>query len=251
MADTTFVDETSTVPGTLIEASWLNDINDFYYTTFGGTSAGAITASTVRTAIDAQEDVITTRGDIIVGNATPAASRLAIGTDGKILVSNGTDLAYAYPKVVQYVEATPYTTYTTIAAGAGVGTIPIDNTIPQSGEGTELLTATITPKNASNRLVITCTFPVVATSVAAGVAISLLQDATANALAVTSLTTANAAYHYSMTLRHEMAAGTTSATTFKANIGINLGNLYINGTSVSRMFGGIAAARLVVEEWGV
>lgn len=52
-----------------------------------------------RAILVSQEDVITTRGDLVVGNATPAASRLAIGAAGQRLESNGTDLLWVTPAV--------------------------------------------------------------------------------------------------------------------------------------------------------
>lgn len=42
----------------------------------------------------AQADVITTRGDVIIGNSSGTASRLAIGTANQILISDGTDVAW-------------------------------------------------------------------------------------------------------------------------------------------------------------
>ncbi len=41
-----------------------------------------------------QEDVITTRGDIIIGSSTGAAARLALGTDPQYLGNNGTDVIW-------------------------------------------------------------------------------------------------------------------------------------------------------------
>jgi hypothetical protein len=49
------------------------------------------TAAAARTTLAAQEDVITTRGDLVYGNATPAAARLAVGADNTVLKSDGTD----------------------------------------------------------------------------------------------------------------------------------------------------------------
>jgi len=50
---------------------------------------------------------------------------------------------------------------------------------------------------------------------------ALFQDSTANALKATVDTITTANYNMTVTLRHEMAAGTTSATTFKVRIGGN------------------------------
>lgn len=41
-----------------------------------------------------QDDVVTTRGDIIRGSSTGAAERLALGTTGYVPVSDGTDVAW-------------------------------------------------------------------------------------------------------------------------------------------------------------
>lgn len=48
-----------------------------------------------RSDLGAQEDVITTRGDLVYGNSSNVAARLALGTSGYYLRSNGTDLAWS------------------------------------------------------------------------------------------------------------------------------------------------------------
>lgn len=61
-----------------------------------GYVAGATSA--LQTQIDGkQADVITTRGDVIVGNASGDAIRLAVGAVGTVLTSDGTDAAWASP----------------------------------------------------------------------------------------------------------------------------------------------------------
>ena len=67
MVDTTYVDGT-----TVIVAEWLNDLNKFFYTTFGGVAGtGGITAATARAAL-------------VLGTiATQAANNVAI-TGGSI-----------------------------------------------------------------------------------------------------------------------------------------------------------------------
>ena len=57
----------------------------------GGT--GATTASAARTALGAMEDPLTTRGDIIRRGAS-ATERLAFGSSGTVLKSDGTDVVY-------------------------------------------------------------------------------------------------------------------------------------------------------------
>jgi len=131
--------------------------------------------------------------------------------------------------------------------------IPQDNTIPQSGEGVEVLTATITPKSATNLLEIefnawgwvSITLPTCA---------ALFQDAGANALAaaVGNHSFVNNACS-SIFLRHIMAAGTTSSTTFKIRSGPLGGaaTFWINATNITALFGGVASCYLVIKEYSV
>lgn len=82
--------------------------------------------SAIQTQIDSkQADVVTTRGDVIRGSSGNAAERLALGTNGHGLQSDGTDLAYApMQTVVHAVSSADYTVtdtdgYRTIAVTTG------------------------------------------------------------------------------------------------------------------------------------
>lgn len=166
--------------------------------------------------------------EITVGNGLSLSS-------GNLAVSGG---------VVQRVEGTPYTTYNSTSA-----TIPSDDTIPQNTEGAEWATVTITPKNASNRLVIEAFFSLVAIGTSAATAcFALFQDSTANALAATGATQTTGGYISNAYVKHEMAAGTTSATTFKVRAGASSGSLYVNGGTGARTYGGVASVRISVTE---
>lgn len=145
--------------------------------------------------------------------------------------------------VVQCVEGTPYTT-----AGSIATAIPLDSTIPQNTEGAELTTVTITPTNASNRLRIEANLPFVDGSAGIFVCAAIFQDSTANALALGVLTLNGANYSHNITFTHEMAAGTTSATTFKLRAGPNSGTVYLNRRSAGETLGGVSAVRLRVTE---
>jgi hypothetical protein len=52
-------------------------------------------AAAARTTLAAQQDVITTRGDIVRGSSSDVAERLAAGTANQILTSDGTDVAWS------------------------------------------------------------------------------------------------------------------------------------------------------------
>ena len=64
---------------------------------FAETLLDDVDAATARATLDAQEAVITTRGDIVRGSSGggPAAERLAVGASGTYLRSDGTDVSYS------------------------------------------------------------------------------------------------------------------------------------------------------------
>jgi hypothetical protein len=124
----------------------------------------------------------------------------------------------------------------------------MDDTIPQSNEGTELLTLAITPKSAANILeieaIVPCSFNASFTLAVA----ALFQDSTANGLAVTWESVSTSDAYKQLHLRFRMVADTTSATTFKLRVGVSGGALTINGAAGARVFGGLMAARMFIKE---
>jgi hypothetical protein len=127
-------------------------------------------------------------------------------------------------------------------------TIPLDDTIPQNTEGTEIVTQAITPKHANNILEFEFSGFVSGAGTTVCIA-ALFQDTTADALAVGVATAGSATDPNTITLRYRMTAGTTSATTFKIRVGAETGTIRMNGSTSARYFGGIAAARLTIREY--
>lgn len=126
--------------------------------------------------------------------------------------------------------------------------IPGDDTIPQSSEGTQILSVTLTPANSANLLEIEAAI-YGAPAAAGSLTGAFFQDANVNALA--------AGFHYQVTaggpqhlvMKHIVAAGTTSATTIKLNVGHSSGSTFtLNGVSGGRYFGGVLLTRLTVRE---
>ena len=148
----------------------------------------------------------------------------------------------AYKAVIQYVTTQDG------EQNSGTGVIPIDDTIPQITEGNEFITVTITPESASNKLIIEGRCQI-SCSASNTVVSALFQDSTADALAaVYDRVTAVADGNVSMYIRHEMTAGTTSATTFKIRVGLAAaGTTYFNGYT-SRVLGGVCNSFLTVTE---
>lgn len=129
--------------------------------------------------------------------------------------------------------------------------MPWDNTIPQNTEGKEFMSLSITPKSATNILVIevlALTSNGNATQVHTA---ALFQDSTANALAAHAVfTDASTVVPKPLPLQHVMVAGTTSATTFKVRIGPHqLTTLTFNGNNGANILGAIPKSYIKITEY--
>lgn len=148
--------------------------------------------------------------------------------------------------VVVQVVATSTTAMTT-----GSTTVPADDTIPQSTEGNALaaLDTTITPKSATNRLLVTLTLILSHGTDTASVLAMLFKDSETGARAMAAGTMAAAGAIYTVVVHYEMVAGSTSATTFKARYGsATAGTVTVNGVGGARFYGGVLTSRLEVVE---
>jgi hypothetical protein len=124
--------------------------------------------------------------------------------------------------ILQYKFA-EYTTRTSVAVP-----FPFDDTVPQNTEGTEIITLSITPTSASNKLVIKFFLPLWdANSIIIGIC-ALFQDSSSDALAAAAEVISEANHATQLGMVHIMDAGTTSATTFKIRVGPNGSVMYLN-----------------------
>ena len=175
-----------------------------------------------------------------------------IGTAG---IANGAivaaDLAAGVPTRSQLpagcilqVVTSQYSTFTSSTAA-----IPLDNTPPQNTEGTEVLTATITPTSTTSKLVITAQ-TTMGVSIANWAIISLFQDSGVNAIAANTMYITTNTASAILPLTYSMTAGTTNATTFRLRYGPGTGattTAYINGSS-SALFNGTLYTTLTITE---
>jgi hypothetical protein len=149
-------------------------------------------------------------------------------------------------KLLQQVAAS------TSAYSTGTSQILADNSKPQSSEGTEILTATITPSSASSILLIEADVVVGVAANGTTVVAALFQDSTANALAATADTVANLNNRFvNVTIRHRMTAGTTSATTIKLRVGPAAATtIHFNGdpAAAAGIFDGVCSSILTITE---
>ena len=204
----------------------------------------------------ANASVITTRGDLIVGNSSALPGRLPIGSAATYLRSDGTDpswhtLAAAdltgsiavarlpAGTIIQSVLVTTnaYTTHTTV--------IPYDDTIPQIGEGDLLLTASITPTTTATRVRVS-----VLIQSDSGVNMAqcaLFRGAVSNALAAAGTDNGTDALNQ-LVLEFEDVPGSVSAQSYTVRVGPESGTMAVNGTSGSRKYGGVLVSSIRLEE---
>jgi len=193
------------------------------------------------------------QGDILYRGAS-SWTRLGAGTSGQFLktLGAGANPTWDTPSgggggaFVQRKYAQDGTYRATTVA------IPGDNTIPQNTEGVEhtQLAVTITPTSATNILCIEATLAITGNG-ASYATFAIFQDSTADALSARSNTISTVNYPDTISWKHYMVAGTTSATTFKLRFG-PLATSYsvgINGGSIaSSLYNGTLLSNLSVTE---
>ncbi len=128
--------------------------------------------------------------------------------------------------------------------------IPIDDTIPQQTEGSEVMTVTITPTSAASILEVTAELSVTTSGSNFNV-LAMFQDATAGAVEALCFAYTGADFCDVLTIQHRVVAGSTSPTTFKLRLGVAPGSsatVYTNGTSSGRRLGGVQKSYMQVKE---
>lgn len=207
--------------------------------TLSAVGAAQITDGTVGTAELADQ------------NVTLAKLSRTGATSGYVLTGNGagSDPSWQDPAVSTTGLIGQIVSTTSGALTTATSTINYDDTIPQNTEGTEIFTRSITPTSASSTLVIEVVINAAVAS-ANDIVIALFQDSTANALAVASFYMDSAGGRGTVRLRHQMAAGTTSSTTFKVRVGTAGGVAFdINGSGGgARRFGGVFISGIYITE---
>jgi len=169
----------------------------------------------------------------------PAAPTAAAGTNNTTIATT----AFVQAKFGQVIYVA------NSAAASGTTLMPSDNTIPQITEGTQFLSASITPTNAASILEIEV-YAQLTHTVAAWITGALFQNATANALTASTRNSATANSGGGLLLKYRMTAGTTASTTFSFRAGGSpAGTTKFNSFSTINMFGGVANSYMKITEY--
>lgn len=191
------------------------------------------------------------QNDNVHGFADSNEGVFSIGaiTDGEYLKRSGNTIISGTPAgsggglLVQYVE----TVLGTVATGTTL--IPIDNTIPQSNEGNQYLSVSITPKTIGNQLFVSVLLNVCHTIADTYAITALFKNDDVNALATGFISLPNANRAHMMTFNYSMIVTSLNAITFKVRAGGSVaGTLTVNGVNSTAFFGGTLQSRIRVTE---
>jgi len=173
----------------------------------------------------------------------PTLSSPIVGTQS--ISDNSTkaaSTAYADRQVGQVVS--------TISGSVSTGStaIPYDDSLPQSTEGDQYLSLSITPKSATSTLVIDICINV-SSNVQDNPVVALFQDSTADAIGAWVAQVSDANAIDVVRAQRTMTSGTTSATTFKVRVGTTAGGtITVNGYGGARKLGGAMWSSIVIRE---
>lgn len=169
----------------------------------------------------------------------------AVVTPGTVATADLADAAVTGAKmaagaVVQTV------TVANAAYGATSVVIPLDDTPPLIGEGTEILTVSITPAASANKVLARVCLPQVSAAAANSVIVSLFRGSSCIGSCVVSI--GGAGLRAAAGIEVLDAPATTGATTYSVRFGaVTAGNVFVNGNS-GRALGGTSVCSLVLHE---
>lgn len=133
------------------------------------------------------------------------------------------------------------------ATSTSTATFPIDNTIPQIGEGAAYDSLSITPTSATNKLKITVQLNA-SGFFANSLILALFKDADADAIGIGVYTLAIADIN-TVILTAYITAGTTSATEIKVRVGgFTTNEITYNGYNANPFWGGVFKSSITIEE---
>lgn len=211
-----------------------------YSTTAEGGAGAADSAQVIYTTAAKTSKAI--REVAYMDSTQATAGTWATALTSKVQINATTPKTGAIVQVVRSVDG---------AVATGTTQIPFDDTIPQNTEGDQYMSQAITPSAAANLLCVDHLGDYASSNAAASLFLgALFQDSTANALAaVYQARQPVAGGLCSLAISHLMVAATISATTFKVRAGINAaGTTTFNGAAGARIFGGVMASHLHIEE---
>ena len=136
---------------------------------------------------------------------------------------------------------------TTNASTAITATLPYDDTVPTSGEGTQVLSATLTPKTTTNKIAVRATVALANASASSHSVMAVFRGTTCIGYRATTQTSIWAAR--TLTIEAEDAPATTSPVTYTVRVGKGTGvSVRLNGDGAARKGGAKQTSTLEILE---
>jgi hypothetical protein len=215
----------------------------------------AITESKIANGSVTLSKLATIAGRKLIGNANPTSATpttVDIIDDNTFVSATDSNIATAQ-STLDYMNSIGVRQIQYTQTGAkqyfpSQTVIPNDDTIPQITEGSEVMTRTITPKDAQSILKIDVT-AVFANNGTHAVA-ALFKDADADALAC-SYIEQGASQPVTHHFTYLMPSGSTATKTFRVRVGGNGGITTFNGdNNDTARYGGVLASSIIITEIG-
>jgi hypothetical protein len=125
--------------------------------------------------------------------------------------------------------------------------IPIDDTVPQIGEGTLIISVSFTPRFVNSKMVLRFSGQI-STSAASGAIVALFRDSGPNAIGATLINTTAADIKIMLDCVAVDLPATAATITYTVRAGPGAGTMRFNGNSAARLLGGASSAILEVQE---
>jgi hypothetical protein len=205
-----------------------------------GNPAKIVKGTEIDTEFSAIETAIATKADLAspTFTGTPAAPTAAAGTSTTQIATT------AFVTTATKIVDRAYAEYTTNASLTTI--IPEDDTVPTISEGTQILSAAITPKSTTNRVRVRFSGQAV-TDTNTRVIVAIFSGS--SCIAARIITPSGVATAFEISQEVEHVPGVTTATTYTVRIGpAAAANVRMNGGTGGRLFGGASKATLIVEE---
>lgn len=212
-------------------------VSPIYLVKFAG--ALTLTNSSSLTLIGGA-DIVTAAGDTAVFEYLGSGNwnmRNYTRADGTALVAPAVTTYYLNPSYAEY------KTYATITS-----VIPFDDTVPQSNEGSQILSTTFTPHSVTNMLRIRIVIPV--STDGAHYAMAALFNGGSSAITAAVSNPDATRSIQELVMEFAYVPGTSSPITFTVRVGCDNSSfpVYINGHSSGRVLGGSTRATIVIDE---
>ncbi|WDR03615.1 hypothetical protein PSQ19_05975 [Devosia algicola] len=128
--------------------------------------------------------------------------------------------------------------------------IPADDTVPQSYEGTEILSVPFAASSETAAVLVDFSGSAFNDTGDGAIISTLFIDSETNARQTALANPPAAGYFVTASLKYQLVPGDTELHTYKIRVGGASGTIRFNGTGAGRLFGGSAAAILAVSESG-